>query len=162
MYQGYGRQIVQQLKFHGGYRAAVAVGALLGRALKETPEFSRVDLLVPVPLHPVRERRRGFNQSQALALGIKSHWHRQIFRGVVRRRETPAQSGLSWQERQANIQRAFAAVGGTDLRGRVCLIVDDVITSGATFHGVAQVLESLGATCLGVCAGRAVLEKGKN
>lgn len=159
VYRDYGREVVQQLKFHGGYRTAVAVGALLGRALRETPEFAEVELLVPVPLHPARERRRGFNQAEALAHGIRSQWPRPLFHGLVRVRDTPAQSGLSLEERRSNVRRAFAVVTDVALAGKRCLVVDDVMTSGSTFEGVAGVLESLGAVCLGVSAARAVLEK---
>lgn len=159
VYQGYGREVIRQLKFHGGYRAAVAVGALLGRALRETPEFAQVDFLVPVPLHPMREVRRGFNQAEALVQGIVSCWRRRVFAGMVRVRDTPAQSGLTLEQRLTNVRRAFAVVSRVNLAGKVCLVVDDVLTSGATFKSAAEVLEDMGATCFGVCAARAVLEK---
>lgn len=160
-YQGYGRQVIQQMKFHGGYRGAVAVGALLGRALRESPEFSQVDLLVPVPLHPSRKERRGYNQAEALVHGILSRWRRPVFTGVLRVRDTPAQSGLSLEQRKANLQQAFALAGAADLSGKVCLVIDDVLTSGSTFRVVAHVLEKHGAACLGAFAAQALLENTK-
>ncbi len=157
VYEDYGRQMVQQMKFHGGYRTAVAVGALLGRALKETPEFADVDFLVPVPLHPERLRQRGYNQTEALIHGIRTHWRKPILGKIARVRNTPAQSGLTLAGRQDNLKGAFAVVDGISLTGRSCLVVDDVITTGSTFAAIAQVIERAGAKCHGVFCARALL-----
>lgn len=157
-YREYGRLIVQQMKFHGGYRTAVAIGALLGRALKETPEFADVDFLVPVPLHPERMRQRGYNQTEALVHGIRTHWKKPVLANVSRVQNTPAQSRLTLPERQANLRRAFALVTETSLAGKTCLVVDDVVTTGSTFAAMCQVLEAAGADCRGVFCARALLE----
>ena len=158
-YQGYVRQLIRQMKYHGAYRIGLALGALLGRALQETPELAPVNLLVPVPLHPARRRQRGFNQAEALVQGIRTHWQRPVFTGVMRLKDSPSQSGLALEERRANVRHAFAVTADANLKEKTCLIVDDVVTSGSAVLAVARTLEDLGARCAVVSAARAVLEK---
>ena len=106
----------------------------------------RVDLIVPVPLHPKRLRWRGFNQSVLLA--------RQVSRAydlpmdpfiVVRHKETTPQTQLSEAERRRNVRGAFSLRSGKTLHGKTLLLVDDVYTSGATVNECSRVLKQGGA-----------------
>lgn len=105
-----------------------------------------VDLLVPVPLHPRREKERGFNQALAVARelsgkkGIKLDPH-----VLVRTRATPPQTSLEAEERKKNVRGAFAALSPEAVRGRTVLLVDDVFTTGSTLEECALTLRKAGA-----------------
>lgn len=153
-YQGLGRSLIHSMKFQGRLDIAAAFGRLLGLACREEPELAGVDLLVPVPLAPLRLQERGFNQAGVLADNITRVWKRPLSHQVVRVRETRPQSGLSLQERRRNLRRAFALLPGAAFQGKSCLIVDDVITSGQTFYALAKLIEQHGGRPLGLFAAR--------
>jgi ComF family protein len=104
---------------------------------------TQADLMAPVPLHPSRLRQRGFNQALLLA---------QAFPGVQLERElltrvrpTPSQTGLNPKERRENVKRAFAVPRPETLKGKKVLLIDDVLTTGATVKECARVLCQTGA-----------------
>jgi ComF family protein len=112
-----------------------------------------VDLLIPIPLHPERERERGYNQSALLVrhlsrqLGLPSDED-----ALWRTRHTPPQVGLTVEQRRLNVRGAFAA-NGAGVAGRHVLLVDDVFTSGATLASAAGALlareaQSVSGYCL--------------
>ena len=125
------------------------------RRLYYTPAFTQllraasvalpddIDAVVPVPLHWRRQWRRGFNQAHEIGKPLARHLGVPLVRKVVRRRATPPQSGLSAHARARNLRRAFAIRGR--LRYRHPLIVDDVVTTGATIEELARVLRRGGA-----------------
>ncbi len=108
-------------------------------------------LVVPVPLHVTRLRRRGFNQSALLACHVARirGWPVAI-RLLTRRRDTPSQTTLDAGARRANVAGAFAVGQPGSARGRRILLVDDVWTSGATARAVARVLHDDGAVAVDV------------
>jgi competence protein ComFC len=109
------------------------------------------DCIVPVPLHPLKEREREFNQAERLArrlgratgLPLEHRWLRRI-------KATRTQTHLSRVERVVNVSRAFAWRGPISLRGRRCLLVDDVLTTGSTTSECARVLRAAGAARVAV------------
>lgn len=116
------------------------------------------DMVVPVPLHPVKLREREFNQAEVLgrqfsrATGIPLRSEL-----IFRARATGTQTHLSRAERSENVTGAFAAAGDSRLDGCRCIVFDDVLTTGATTNAVAQVLRGLGASRVSVWSlGRAV------
>jgi len=115
------------------------VGRALGRALR--PWLRAEDLVVPVPGEPNRTRKRGFNPPSVLARasGARVLW------GCLRRCAGPPQRGLGRQARLANVAGVFSARG--ELRGRSIVVLDDVVTTGATVDEVSRVLRSRGARC---------------
>jgi ComF family protein len=152
-YDGTLREIVHAFKY-GGRR-------MLARPLAEMMRTHAVEVLlsadaaVPVPLHPWRAFRRGFNQADDLArlLGLP------VWPMLRRRRNSPAQAALSASERRKNVERAFALRWTAAHRpaGRVLVLVDDVMTTGATLEACARVLLEAGADSVrAVTAARAV------
>jgi ComF family protein len=108
------------------------------------------DLMVPVPLHPRRERARGFNQAAFLARALGRHAGLPVEPEALRRvRETPPQSGDP-EERRRNVREAFEVTDPPAVADRNILLVDDVLTTGATANECARVLLRAGALRVGV------------
>lgn len=145
-YQGALRVAVHELKYRSRRRVAGRMSeALLGDPSVQTV-LAGASVLVPVPLHPRRKRKRGFNQSDLLAAELA----RRAGLGVadaalVRRKDTPPQTGLSAAARRVNVSGAFAVRRRAQVAGKVVVLVDDVLTTGATASACARVLKAAGA-----------------
>jgi ComF family protein len=148
-YEGTLRAAVIALKFNGARVAGRRLGAMLAA---HVPQHRT--MIVPVPLHPRRLRERGYNQAMEIALGIASVTGADIAAYALRRiKSTLPQSKLDAQARAHNVSGAFAA--GPDIHlvhGRELLIVDDVVTTGATSDASARVLLDSGATSVYLAA----------
>lgn len=153
-YQGIGRDLIHRLKFQSDYEVACTFGYFLGLAAREEPELTQVQILVPVPLSLERFRQRGFNQARILADTMGRAWKKPVGEQVARTRETKPQSELSALDRKHNLRGAFAVLPGFDVRGKHCLIVDDIITSGQTFLALAQLVEDYGGRPMGLFLAR--------
>ena len=135
------QQLLHRMKYGGRKDIALEIGRIYGKVLIGTPLFRTIDLIVPIPLHPKKERRRGFNQSNLFAQGLSESmqvpWHRNI---IVRRNFTETQTTKSRAERFDNVSMAFALSPGTKWEARHLLLVDDVITTGATLEACGRLL----------------------
>ncbi len=108
-------------------------------------ELNCIDALIPLPLHPQRLRERGFNQTMELTLGLASQLQLPIHaHALSRQRDTEHQARLSARARWKNVRRAFAAHG--NLTGQRVLLIDDVMTSGASLHEASRTLLAAGAS----------------
>jgi ComF family protein len=145
---------IHRVKFGRAQAATRALGALLREGLGGT--LSRVDVVVPVPLHPRRLRERGFNQSAEIARALGPTV---TFDALSRVRETAAQARLSREDRARNVRGAFVPGRARAIAGRTVLLLDDVVTTGATLSSARAALEALGPREI-LCAAvaRAVLE----
>jgi ComF family protein len=154
LYHGSFREIIHAFKYQGRRALAAPLGRLMRHAARDLLED--VDAIVPVPLHPWRFSRRGFNQADDLA----SHLGPPVWRVLRRRRHGPPQTGLTAGLRETNVRAAFALsiVRGTRrIQGRVLVLVDDVMTTGATIEACSRVLIQAGARSVrAVTAARAV------
>lgn len=137
--------LMHQIKYQRNKAAALFIGELYGKALAVS-SFSRCDYLVPVPLHSSRLRQRGYNQSEVFAKGLSTGMHIPVVADVlVREKKGGSQTFRSRQERFAMLEGAFELAGSTAyLEGRHILLVDDVITSGATLEICARLFLGLG------------------
>jgi ComF family protein len=139
-------KLVQAFKYSGKTK----VGELLGRALAALVEqdevLSAADAVCPVPLHPSRLRERGFNQSLLLAAAISMSNHIPLVECLTRIRNTPTQTRKTKREdRLKNLERAFRIRPDANLAGKRVLLVDDVMTTGATLDQAARELLKGGA-----------------
>jgi ComF family protein len=132
-------RLVQALK----YRARLALAGFFARSLASRP-MPKVDLIVPMPLHPQRLAERGFNQALEIARGLARHLGTPIEpHGVLRVKHTPPQTDLPHEERAKNVRGAFLC--RLDLSGARVAVLDDVMTTGATLNELARVLKRAGA-----------------
>ena len=146
MYEGVLREAIHALKYERRSVVARPLGELMGRYAAEDPHLSSVDLVVPVPIHERRERWRGFNQSALLAAAIGDAASLKPLYGVLLRvAERRQQVGLDRAARKANVEGAFVVARASDVAGRQVLLVDDVMTTGATCNAAAEALIAAGA-----------------
>jgi ComF family protein len=144
LYGGTLRQAIRRFKFDGSFVLDRPLAALLRGALEEERPGFHPDLIVPVPLHPGRLRERTFNQALLLAVRLGRNWSVPVPRRLlIRPRSTPPQQGLTADERRRNLRGAFAVRGR--LEGARVLLVDDVLTTGATAGECCRVLLAGGA-----------------
>ncbi len=125
---------------------AAWLGARLAEVARADPAISKADVVVPVPLHPERERERGFNQAELLARVVAARLNLPMEpRAIARRKPRPAKLKLSRHERWQAARGAYEAVTGTQFDKRRVLLVDDVFTTGATLDACSRALRSAGA-----------------
>ena len=143
------QRLQHTLKYHDRPALGLALGRLLGRAVAESFGRPRYEAVVPVPLARVRRLERGYNQSACLAQGLaESLDGRPPGREdvLVRARRTRSQTALSRARRWTNVAGAFVVPDPDAVRGRHLLLVDDVLTTGATVTAAAEPLLDAGAT----------------
>jgi ComF family protein len=139
LYEGVLAEAINQLKFHGLKRLSKPLGRLL-----LSLDLPKMDGIVPVPLNIKRLRERGFNQSLLIARVISKTMKVPLLMNILlKKKETPPQIGLSAKERLSNLKDAFEANG--DIKGFRLLLVDDVMTTGATVTGCSRQLLKAGA-----------------
>lgn len=140
----------QVLTHHFKYNRKFSIGKKLARKLGEIlkqEEFSKdFDYLIAVPLHPSRRRERGYNQSEVLAQELSKSISVPLAEKVlVRKKKTADQTHLSVEERETNVKGAFAVRDKFLLKDKKVILVDDVMTTGATLRECARVLKDAGA-----------------
>ena len=144
-YDGVLRDLIQRFKYSGFRPLARPLANYLRDALGRMDATS-FDLILPVPLHRSRERRRGFNQAALLAARMSRLCGIPLgSKDCVRVRDTPPQTGLRGAERRRNVAGAFAVPRPERVRGRRLLLIDDVMTTGATANACAGALKTAGA-----------------
>jgi len=152
-YEGTLRQLVHLFKYGGVRPLAEPFGTFLAQALPRDASF---DVIVPMPLHWFKQWQRGFNQSDVLAREIGKKWNVPV-RNVIRsRKATRPQAGLTNAKRRANMSGAFQVAryirSRRPLDGMRVLLVDDVVTTGATASACARVLKRAGAAHVALLA----------
>ncbi len=137
-YAGAVRELLHAFKYRGRLRAGRFLGRCLERTLRRYGRPEEIDLVVPVPLHPKRLRERGFNPVEQLL----RRWQEPPVRRDVLVRDLPgaSQTGLDRTARRALVARAYRVRAEEAVRGRRVLLVDDVLTTGATAAACARVL----------------------
>ncbi len=143
------RAIVHRFKYSGRWWLARELGRFFGAALAAVDGFSGVDLIVPVPLHPLKKLRRGYNQSDWIADGMSREMgvpvdSRAVFRHVNNRSQT---SLADHSQRWKNVEGIFTVRHPERLRGRHILLVDDVLTTGATIFSLADAILRAAPDC---------------
>jgi ComF family protein len=151
LYTGSLRKAILHLKFHGQEYLGYRLGGLLARAWEVLPEPESA-IVAPVPLHASRRRERGFNQAELLAKGLVRSLRKEksglrlATRSLRRIRATVPQIGLSVSARRENVNGVFSVSRPEEVRNRTVVLVDDVMTTGATLSACAAALKQAGAS----------------
>ncbi len=148
-YEGTLRELVHLYKYDGVRPLARTFGKFLAQALPREASF---DVIVPMPLHWWKRWQRGFNQSDLLAREIGKKWGVPVRNVIRRRRATRPQAGLTNAKRRANVRGAFRLARSRSVEGMRVLLVDDVVTTGATASAGARVLKRAGAAHVALLA----------
>ncbi|MGB0356695.1 MAG: ComF family protein [Cytophagales bacterium] len=132
------QRLIYKIKYKNQYRAAAHIGAYYGNLLKATMP-QPVDGIIPVPLHSARMRKRGYNQSEWLAKGISKATGWPCYQDwLVRKVNTSTQTNKTRLERSQNVSNAFQLASAVDPVGKHLLLVDDLVTTGATLKACAH------------------------
>lgn len=142
-YEGAAQAAVRALKFRSGQYLGPVLAELLVEAATRRPLAA--DLVIPVPLAPGRARERGYNQARLLAGGVPEAVGGALAPDLLAREDRPAQRTLSAAERRANLVGAFWCPDPAAVAGRRILLLDDVLTTGATLSACAGALAAAGA-----------------
>ncbi|MDD5542734.1 MAG: ComF family protein [Acidobacteriia bacterium] len=146
IYDGTLRESIHLFKYGHRTRLGKRFSDLLMVLWNRWPQLADADLVLPMPLHRRRKRERGFNQSEILAQGfarqVGKPYEPRLF---IRTLPTPSQTGLSRRQRRLNVAGAFEVRHPARLEGKVCLLIDDVLTTGATLNEASTVLKRGGA-----------------
>ena len=128
------QHLMHQLKYKGNKELGIQLGMLMGDALKKSGRFP-ADALIPLPLFPAKEKRRGYNQATVLCEGISATMHIPVWDQVVKRPEhTETQTKKGRVERWKNMEGKFIVQDPALLQNKRLLLVDDVVTTGATLE----------------------------
>jgi ComF family protein len=156
--EGVFQHIAHALKYDGNESVGRELGRKIGQTMVEWGV--QTDVLIPIPLHKVKQRERGYNQSELIARGIEDVTGIVLCRDAVRRRKhTQTQTQLDLEGRRKNVEGAFEVKPSAfrAIEGRTCLLVDDVITTGSTIQACAR--ELMGAGAAKVIAASAALAR---
>lgn len=138
------QRMLHRLKYHHDLQLGLFMGRMMAEDLMTCPRFSSVDCFLPVPLHPRKEHMRGYNQSQVLVDGMRQAWKLpSLGKDLVRVVRTPSQTRRTRLDRWLNVKEAFHIPDPERLRGKHVLVVDDVVTTGATLEGCVIALSAV-------------------
>lgn len=125
--------IIHNLKYHNHPEVGVVLGRMAAEEMAHFDFFDGIDIIMPVPLERKHQRHRGYNQSMEIAQGVSMVTHLPIVKDAVKRTTFHgSQTQKSVAQRMENVEGAFCLTGKADLTGRHVLVVDDIVTSGAT------------------------------
>jgi len=133
-----------QLKYKSNEDVGLFIGKQMGALLAASERFATIDAIVPVPLHPQALSKRGFNQAALICEGISQVWHKPVLRSAITRtKHTNTQTKQSRAVRWENMENAFSIKEHTSIIGKHLLLIDDVITTGATIEACGKTLLSV-------------------
>lgn len=140
--EGLLQHLLHRLKYDGKQYIGTYLGKQLAYDLVQIDWQHGIDAIVPVPLHPDKEAARGYNQSQLLAEGMAEVWGIPMWNDVLQRvKNTESQTQKTREERIENMQDAFVAAKTEKIQGKHLLLIDDVLTTGATLEACATALK---------------------
>lgn len=147
------QRMLHRMKYDGQYEIGRFLGRMFAHKLSEKGHFTDVDVIVPVPLHHTRERRRGYNQSLHIAFGMAEVYRCKVNGKVlVRKHATATQTKKTRFDRATNVESVFGCLDASYFKGKRVLLVDDVVTTGSTLEASGQILLDAGVAKLYVAA----------
>jgi ComF family protein len=150
--EGLLQHLLHRLKYSGRKAVGVYLGEQAAHALKAAPWIDAITGIVPVPLHPRKEAKRGYNQSAMIAEGLGRVLNVPVWeKALIRTRHTESQTQKSRDERVVNVKDAFILHPKVQLTNQHVLLVDDVLTTGATLEAAASELLQVPGLKLSIC-----------
>lgn len=147
------QQLIHQVKYKDQQKLGIYLGTAMGNLLNPVFSENEVDLLIPMPLHPKKLKKRGYNQASLLCDGISKTTGRKYDEEVlVRTENTSTQTKKSRLERWENVHTVFSVNDSNKIRDKHILLVDDVITTGASTEACAQTLLNAGSKSVAICS----------
>ena len=147
------QHLVHQLKYKGNREIGFYLGELMARSLIDSKRFNNIDGLIPLPLFPDKERKRGYNQAAIICNGMSEVMKVPVFNNIlIRQRFTETQTKKHRAERWENVDGSFALKNEQVLKGKHLLLVDDVVTTGATFEASGNTLLKIEGVQLSIAA----------
>ena len=145
------QKLIHQLKYRGKKEIGISLGKHYGKELKISPLFSPVNLVIPVPLHPKKLKKRGYNQSETFALGIAESMKTEngsdiIIRASISETQTKKSRFARWK----NVEEIFRVIAPEKLQDKHILLVDDVVTTGSTLEACASKILEVSGTKVSV------------
>ena len=135
------QHLIHGLKYHHCRENGIFLGQEIGKSLLQAPDYQGIEYIVPIPLHPKKEKIRGYNQSHVIAEGISEIMNIPIAENcLVRRVFTDTQTKKSREDRWQNVKDIFEVKNPEKLKGKHVLLVDDVLTTGATLLSAGKSL----------------------
>ena len=140
------QHIIHSLKYNKRFTTGIFLGTILAENLGQKIKEWKIDYIIPVPLHHLKQAERGYNQSYYIAKGLSKGLGIPVAQSFIKRKRfTESQTTMNLKERQENIEGAFKAKRNLNLKGKNILLVDDVITTGSTIGECGKVLLKAGA-----------------
>jgi ComF family protein len=150
------QQLIHHLKYKGRKDIGIYLGARYGLSLKNSPFFHTAELVIPVPLHRKKMRQRGYNQSEQFAIGLADAMNIPVGKQLIRTSPSGTQTRKSRFTRWENVSGIFRVPDPIKLSGKHILLVDDVITTGATLEACAGALSLIPDTRISIATIAAV------
>lgn len=150
------QRLMHRLKYKGAKEVGIIIGEKYGHELLENPIFRSVNVIVPIPLHPDKERIRGYNQSEMFGIGLSESMNiPQDTKHFLKATSTESQTKKNRYNRWENVKEIFTIVDEDFFKGKHILLIDDIITTGATIEAAAQMLlkiEGVSVSVVGIAA----------
>ena len=146
-YTGTMKKLIHEFKYSGRDYLGEPLGGLMNKFIKDYRlPIEYLDFIIPVPLHKIRMREREFNQAQILSEQVAKEFNKKVLPDVlVRSRPTRTQTELTFEERRKNVEKSFTVKDPGLIKDANLLLIDDVLTTGATSSEAAKVLKDSGA-----------------
>lgn len=145
------QKLIHKLKYQNQKEIGWVLGKHFGVELKTSPNYETIDLVIPVPLHPKKEKKRGYNQAEWIARGISEGMQKQLCpHNLYRAVHTSTQTRKSRFDRWKNVENIFRLKDPVELEHKHVLLVDDVITTGSTLEACAHAILEVEGTRVSV------------
>jgi len=140
------QNIIHALKYNGRFSIGIYLGEQLGNILMNKTSEWEIDIIIPIPLHQLKKTERGYNQSFYIAKEVGRKLNTLVKRNIVKRKKfTQSQTTMNLAEREENIRNAFIIIDSNGISNKNILLIDDIITTGATISECGRILLQAGA-----------------